>query len=48
VGKDPDGAGSRLPNLIVEILDPSILNPLSDAELVAGGNAGIGMTQIVE
>ena len=36
VGQDPDGAGSYLPNLVIEIVDPSTIGPLSDALLGLG------------
>ncbi len=26
VGADPDGAGSQLPNLVIEIVDPALVN----------------------
>ena len=44
VGSDPDGAGSLLPNLIIEIVDPSsITNGLGSGRLMING-----MVQIVQ
>ena len=41
VGSDPDGGGSLLPNLVVEIVDPSTLDPPSGARLVTEGGSGL-------
>ena len=47
VGSDPDGAGSVLPNLVVEIVDPAILNSLGSGGLLID-RGGTGMIQIVQ
>ncbi len=47
VGSDPDGGGSALPNIIVEILDPSTLGAPSSARLLIEGG-GDGSVQIVQ
>ncbi len=49
IGSDPDGSGSGLPNIIVQIVDPSTLDALSSARLVFdGGGAGGGSVQLVQ
>ena len=47
IGSDPDGAGSLLPNLIVQIVDPATIDPLGDAGLVIDG-AGDLSVQLVQ
>ena len=39
VGADPDGAGSVLPNLIFEIVDPSMLDMSGGGTLSAGDDS---------
>jgi hypothetical protein len=47
VGIDPDGNGSKLPNLIFEILDPATVSSLSSVVLHFEAGTGEGMVQLV-
>jgi Flp pilus assembly protein TadG len=47
VGIDPDGNGSKLPNLIFEIIDPATVGPLGGLVLHIEAGTGTGMVQLV-
>ena len=45
VGSDPDGSGSVLPNLVVQIVDPLTLGGLGGIRLINGAGGSIQIVQ---
>ena len=45
VGSDPDGSGSALPNLVVQIVDPQMLGGLGGIRLINGAGGSIQIVQ---
>ncbi len=48
VGADPDGAGSVLPNLIIEIVDPATIDLNTVQPSSGGGGVVAGAVQLVQ